>query len=148
MSDFDNITIEELRREIRKFNNDENVSKLENYYNSKSLPEIIGASRKELAHSSFLAWILNNDESHMLGGFPIKKLLELLVIYSKEKQLTNYKELYDSIIISDFELDSIYIETERSIKNVGRLDIYIEANIKYLDKVKKLKLIIKINIFL
>ncbi len=36
MSDFDNIAIEELRREIRKFNNDENVSKLESYYNSKS----------------------------------------------------------------------------------------------------------------
>ena len=100
MGDLDNIKIEELRREIRKFNNDENLSKLENYYNSKSLPEIIGASRKELAHSSFIAWILNNTESHMLGGFPLKKLLELLVIYSKDRQLTNNKELYDSIIIS------------------------------------------------
>ena len=143
MGDLDNIKIEELRREIRKFNNDENVSKLENYYNSKSLPEIIGASRKELAHSSFIAWILNNTESHMLGGFPLKKLLELLVIYSKDRQLTNNKELYDSIIISDFELDNIYIETERSIKNVGRLDIYIEAKIKYLDKEKKLRLIVE-----
>ena len=143
MGDLDNIKIEELRREIRKFNNDENVSKLENYYNSKSLPEIIGASRKELAHSSFIAWILNNTESHMLGGFPLKKLLELLVIYSKDRQLTNNKELYDSIIISDFELDNIYIETERSIKNIGRLDIYIEAKIKYLDKEKKLRLIVE-----
>ena len=143
MGDLDNIKIEELRREIRKFNNDENASKLENYYNSKSLPEIIGASRKELAHSSFIAWILNNTESHMLGGFPLKKLLELLVIYSKDRQLTNNKELYDSIIISDFELDNIYIETERSIKNVGRLDIYIEAKIKYLDKEKKLRLIVE-----
>ena len=143
MGDLDNIKIEELRREIRKFNNDENLSKLENYYNSKSLPEIIGASRKELAHSSFIAWILNNTESHMLGGFPLKKLLELLVIYSKDRQLTNNKELYDSIIISDFELDNLYIETERSIKNVGRLDIYIEAKIKYLDKEKKLRLIVE-----
>jgi hypothetical protein len=143
MSDFDNIKIEELRREIRKFNNDENVSKLESYYHSKSLPEIIGSSRKELAHSGFLAWILNNTESHLLGGFPIKKLLELLVIYSKDRQLTDNKELYDSIIISDFELDNIYIETERSIKNVGRLDIYIEATIKYLDKEKKLRLIVE-----
>ena len=143
MSDFDNIKIEEVRQEIRKFNNDENVSKLENYYHSKSLPEIIGASRKELAHSGFLAWILNNTESHMLGGFPLKKLLELLVIYSKDKQLNDKKELYDSIIISDFELDNIYIETERSIKDVGRLDIYIETTIKYLDKEKKLRLIVE-----
>ena len=143
MSDFDNIKIEEVRQEIRKFNNDENVSKLESYYHSKSLPEIIGASRKELAHSGFLAWILNNTESHMLGGFPLKKLLELLVIYSKDKQLNDKKELYDSIIISDFELDNIFIETERSIKDVGRLDIYIETTIKYLDKEKKLRLIVE-----
>ena len=143
MSDFDNIKIEEVRQEIRKFNNDENVSKLESYYHKKSLPEIIGASRKELAHSGFLAWILNNTESHMLGGFPLKKLLELLVIYSKDKQLNDKKELYDSIIISDFELDNIFIETERSIKDVGRLDIYIETTIKYLDKEKKLRLIVE-----
>jgi len=143
MSEFDNITIEELRREIRKFNNDQNVSKLENYYRSKSLPEIIGASRKELAHSGFIAWILNNSESHLLGDFAIRKLLELLVIYSKDKQLSQHKELYDSIIISDFELDNIYTETERSIKNVGRLDIYLETDIKYFDKERKLRLIVE-----
>jgi len=143
MSDFDNINIDELRREIRIFNNDENVNKLEHYYHSKSLPEIFGVSRKELPHSNFIAWILNESESHMLGVFAIKKLLELLVIYSKDIQLINHKELYGSIIISDFDLENIYIETERSIKNVGRLDIYIETDIKYLDKEKKLRLIIE-----
>lgn len=143
MNDFDKINIEELRREIRIFNNDENVNKLENYYHSKSLPEIMGASRKELAHSNFLAWILNANESHMLGEFAIRKLLELLVIYSKERQLNNYKELYDSIIVSDFNLEDIYIETEKSIKNVGRIDIYVETTIRYLEKTKKLRLIVE-----
>ncbi len=143
MSDFENINIEELRREIRNFNNDENVNKLESYYHSKSLPEIIGASRKELAHSSFISWILNNNESHMLGIFPLKKLLELLVIYSKERHKLKYKSLYNSIIISDFELINVSVETEKSIKNVGRLDIYIESEIKYLDKRHKLRLIIE-----
>ena len=42
MTEFDNIKIEELRREIRIFNNYENVHRLENYYHSKSLPEILG----------------------------------------------------------------------------------------------------------
>ncbi|MCK5824524.1 MAG: PD-(D/E)XK nuclease family protein [Ichthyobacteriaceae bacterium] len=143
MSEFDEISIEELRREIRLFNNDENIRKLENYYHTKSLPEIIGCSRKELAHSSFIAWILNNKESHLLQDYSVKKLLELIVIYSKEKQLVRYKELYDSIIVSDYELESIYVETERSIKGVGRLDIYVEFTIKYLEFTKKIKLIIE-----
>ncbi len=143
MSEFDNIKIDELRKEIRTFNNDENVHRLENYYNSKSLPEIMGSSRKELAHSNFLAWILNNDESHMLREYPLKKFLELLVLYSKEKQLKAYKELYDSIIVSDFELEKTFIETERAIKGVGRLDIYIETSIKYEDKRKLVRLIVE-----
>lgn len=143
MSEFDNINIEDLRREIRIFNNDENIRKLETYYISKSLPEILGNSRKELAHSNFIAWILNNKESHLLQDYSIRKLLELIVIYSKDRQLKKYKRLYDSIIVSDFELEDIYIETERSIKDVGRLDIYIELVISYSDKIKKLKLIIE-----
>ncbi len=143
MSEFDNINIEALRREIRLFNNDENIRKLENYYHTKSLPEIIGSSRKELAHSSFIAWLLNNKESHLLQDYSIKKLLELIVIYSKEKQLIRYKDLYDSIIVSDYELENIYIETERNIKGVGRIDIYVEFTIKYLEFTRKIKLIIE-----
>jgi hypothetical protein len=45
----------------------------------------------------------------MLRYFPIKKFLELLVIYSKDKQLESNKALYDSIIVSDFELADIFI---------------------------------------
>ena len=143
MNEFDNIKIDDIRKSIRTFNNDENVHKLEKYYHSKSLPEILGASRKELAHSNFLAWMLNPNESHVLRDYPLKKFFELLVIYSKEKQLEAYKELYNSIIVSDFELDKIYIETERTISGVGRLDIYIETWIEYEDKKKLVRLIIE-----
>jgi len=138
-----NFTTDEIRQEIRKFNNDENVIKLERHYHSKSLPEILGSSRKELAHSSFLAWLLNNKESHLLSEYPIRKLLELLVTYSKESQLSANKELFDSIIISDFEIDNIVVETERTIKSVGRLDIYFECELTFLGETHKLKLIIE-----
>jgi hypothetical protein len=73
MNDSENIKIEELRNLIRKFNNDENVTQLDNYYNSKCLPEILGTSRKELVHSNFLAWIINESESHQLLDFPLRK---------------------------------------------------------------------------
>lgn len=143
MSEINSINTDELRKEIRKFNNDENVHKLEKYYLSKSMLEIIGESRKELVHSGFIAWILNATESHLLRDFPLRKFLELLVFHSKEKHLKKYKELYDSIIVSDFQLDNILVETERNINEVGRLDIYVEAKIKFKTKLKTLRLIIE-----
>lgn len=143
MNDFENIEIEEIRTLIRKFNNDENVNQLENYYHSKSFPEILGASRKELVHSSFLAWILNDKESHQLLDFPIRKLLELIVIYSNDSQKQRNKNLFDSIIVSDYSISDLYIETERVEKGVGRIDLYLEITIQINGKNTRLRLIIE-----
>ena len=143
MNEIENISLEELRNEIIQFNNDMNVQKLENLYHSKSFSEIIGVSRKELVHSNFIAWILNENESHSLGKFPIQKFLELLVIYSKEIQLKKHKELFDTIIVSDYKLSDLQIETEKSITNIGRVDIFIESSISYLGKEKKLKIVVE-----
>lgn len=143
MNETDDISIEELRNEIIQFNNDVNVQKLENFYHSKSFSEIIGVSRKELVHSNFIAWMLNENESHSLGKFPIQKFLELLVIHSKKTQLKKHKELFDSIIVSGCKLSELQIETEKSITNVGRVDIFIESKISYLGKDKKLKIVVE-----
>lgn len=139
----ENIKIEELRTLIREFNNDENVIQLDNYYNSKCLPEILGASRKELVHSNFLAWIINESESHQLLDFPLRKFLELIVINSNDRQKKSNKNLFDSIIVSDYSISDLYIETERFEKGVGRIDLYIEVTIQINGKRKRLRLIIE-----
>lgn len=143
MNDSENIKIEELRTLIREFNNDENVIQLDNYYNSKCLPEILGASRKELVHSNFLAWIINESESHQLLDFPLRKFLELIVINSNDRQKKSNKNLFDSIIVSDYSISDLYIETERFEKGVGRIDLYIEVTIQINGKRKRLRLIIE-----
>ncbi len=143
MNDSENIKIEELRTLIREFNNDENVIQLDNYYNSKCLPEILGASRKELVHSNFLAWIINESESHQLLDFPLRKFLELIIIKSNDRQKKSNKNLFDSIIVSDYSISDLYIETERFEKGVGRIDLYIEVTIQINDKRKRLRLIIE-----
>ena len=142
MDEFENISIQEIQKEIISFNNDENVQKLEGYYHSKSFSEIIGVSRKENVHSNFIAWLLNNKESHQLSTFPLEKFLELLVYFSKERQLQYFKELYNFLIVTDYELQNIKVETEKSIAT-GRVDIYIEAKIKYSDKEENLKIILE-----
>lgn len=71
---------------IIEFNNDPNVRKLREFYSSKSFPEILGVSRRELSHSAFLAWLFSSAENHMFGIQPVMQLLELYVKNALEQQ--------------------------------------------------------------
>ena len=95
--DFEELSIDNIRNEIIKFKNDVISQKLDKYYSTKSYSEILGVSRRELSHSNFIAWLLNNQESHDLSSYPIKKFLEILVISSQEKHQLEHKKLFDSI---------------------------------------------------
>ena len=97
MSDYSNFTLDDFQNQIIKFRNDVISRHLENYYGTKSLGEIFGVSRKELAHSKFLAWLLSNQESHNLGNYPFKKFLEILVLSPMNTKSKAQKELFDSI---------------------------------------------------
>ena len=119
------------------------AQKLETYYGTKSIGEIFGVSRKELAHSNFIAWLLNNQESHRLGDFPFIKFLEILVLSCRGQQSENYKELFDAIITGDFSVTDYRTVTEKSITGVGRVDILIEADIEFLGKSKSLRVVIE-----
>jgi hypothetical protein len=141
--DYDGLTIDQIRNEIIKFKNDVDSQRLDSYYSTKSYSEILGVSRKELSHSNFIAWLLNNQESHNLSSYPIRKFLEILVISSKDKQSYQHKELFDAIITDDLIINNLSIVTERTIEKVGRVDIYIEANISYFEKQQKLRIIIE-----
>jgi len=143
MQEIENIPIQEIRSEIIKFNNDLSVQKLKNLYATKSYSEILGVNRKELAHSSFLAWLLNDSESHSLGKYPIRKFLEILVVWANKKQLHVYKGFFDSVLVADYELWDINVKTEKSIHGVGRIDIFIETNVTLSDQKRNLKIIIE-----
>ena len=123
------LDVEDIKRLIRAFNDDADVQKLKSLYSTKSFPEIMGVSRGEISHSSFIAWMLNTDESHGLGNFTLKKLLEILVYYGEKKISKQNKGLVNSIILSDFQLNDVLVTTEKSIPKAGRLDIYIEAKV-------------------
>ena len=136
--DFDDVSIELIRNEIIKFKNDPISQQLDTYYNTKTYSEILGVSRRELSHSSFLAWLFNNVESHNLASYPILKFFEILVISSNSQQAKENKELFDSIITGTVLIDQLDVQTEKSIQGVGRIDIYIEAELSYVNKKEKL----------
>jgi len=139
----DNFTIDQIRDEIIKFKNDPDFQKLENFYYSKSFSEILGVSRREISHSGFLAWILGNLESHNLGEFPIKKFLDIILKFSNYKLKTKHSDLFNSFVTEDYLIERLFIKSEYAIKNVGRLDIYIELTLLITGKTKNIKLVIE-----
>lgn len=143
MGNVDDITLDQTRNEIIKFHNDVDKQKLEKYYGTKSLGEIFGVSRKELAHSGFIAWLLRNRESHNLGCYPFKKFLEILVLSSRDQQTEKHKKIFDAIITGDLSVKDLQIDTEKNIKDVGRIDILIEAKIEVFGESKNLRVVIE-----
>jgi len=141
--DLSNLSLDQIRNEIIKFKNDIVSQQLDTYYSNKSYSEILGVSRKELSHSNFIAWLLNNQESHNLSSYPFKKFLEILVISCKDHQSQKHKELFDAVITGDLSINDLKVVTEKSIKNVGRVDIYVEANIEFADQKQQLRVIIE-----
>lgn len=115
---------------IRNFNNDENVIKLKNYYNSLSFMEILGVDRKETVHSTFLKWLFDFQHNYDLGTKPLMLLLDLLIRHDEKNEiLADDKE---AIILrqANIELEQIVSEFPLGPKQkYGRVDIYISFNI-------------------
>lgn len=137
------LTIDKIRDEIIKFKNDPDFQKLENFYYSKSLPEILGVSRREISHSGFIAWLLDNSESHGLSYYPLRKFLDILLKFSNDQQKQQYKDLFDSFVTDDYSVKHLLVKSEYAIKSVGRIDIYLELVLLVSGKELTLKLIIE-----
>ena len=142
-TDINSLNIDQIRNEIIKFKNDVVAQRLESYYSTKSIAEIFGVSRKELAHSSFIAWLLNGQESHNLGNYPFIKFLEILVLSCRERQSESHKEFFDAIITGDMSVTGLQTVTEKSIENVGRVDILSEAKIEISGQSQRLRVVIE-----
>ncbi len=138
-----NYTLDQIRDDVIKFKNDPDFQKLENFYYSKSFSEILGVSRREISHSGFLSWLLNHTESHKLGEFPVKKLLDIILKFSNDKLKTQYSDLYNSFVTEDYEIEKVFVKPEYVIPSVGRLDIYIELKMRISGKEQNVKLIIE-----
>lgn len=140
---------------IIDFNNDPNVQKLREFYNTKTFPEILGVSRRELSHSSFLAWLFSSAESHMFGTRPVVQLLELFVKSALEQHRGDAKvlgKLKYPILTRQIELYSTVVSTEEYVEadgKRGRADIVVscEARLAKEDKPTKVRIVIENKVY-
>ena len=106
---------------------DEEYIALYNYYSKETMMEILGVSRQENPHSSFLRWLLDSSSDHGCGTMPMRKFLETVClfkekVYEVESSLDNYRnKLWQS------EDNFLRKETEIEEIKYGRYEIINQA---------------------
>ena len=122
--------LQKWREQIIKLNNSDEFKQLSRHYNKKSFFNILGISRKENIHSNFLHWLLSPDESHELGDFALRRLLELAVLVKNKLQADNSElqfpdEIEDIVICGGYSLDRIKCDREHVTTSGDRLDLFL-----------------------
>ena len=142
----------EIIDDIIAFNNDVDVQRLKEIYYSQTLPEIFAVSRRELTHSSFLAWLFATSSNHGLGTVPLVQLLELYVLKSREQEknwITD--QLSNAIITRDFHISECISVTEEAVVTAnarGRADIVLTCEINLPNLLlNKLKIVIENKVY-
>ncbi|MBG78301.1 MAG: hypothetical protein CL570_04645 [Alphaproteobacteria bacterium] len=124
------LKLEEIRHEIIRFKNDPVTQKLEARYKSRSMPEIMGFSRKEIAHSNFIAWLFSKEDHGELATYNLLKFIEILSIHPSKIRDEKQQYIFDNVISDDLQIESFDVATEVSIQKSGRVDLWIKF--KYL----------------
>ena len=126
-----------MNSKIQAFEEDKNISKLKDLYFYRTVPEIFGISRSELAHSSFLAWFLN-PLANEIGSEPLRKLFSLC-------------ELKADYVRTPISISNCIVDTEHAVKvrrNKGRIDVLIICDAEYQDgSIKRTNIIIENKVY-
>ncbi len=149
-------SLKQTKKLLLQWKNDKNIQKLKEFYDIKSFSAILGVEQREMSHSNFIAWILNDKESHYLGQFAIKQLLDILLKYGEEKiknSLENYNQintkelkfdnLYKALMLNNYIIEDLRIGVEQGLKG-GRIDIIVSMTIRS----NKIELPEKVNIII
>ena len=96
-----NLTEQDIKDLIIKFNLDESINDLKRYYSTPTTWEIINQSRKETRHTQFLAWFFGNKDFNAdPNAGPIKKLIVLLLKWANMQENAAFDEELENSIYS------------------------------------------------
>lgn len=142
---------------LSKFYKDPDYEKLKRIYLTKSFSEIMSIDRREMSHSTFLAWLLKDKESHGLEDFSLKQLLKIIVKRDFQQDITRHsnaatstESIAPSIMNEEFQFDKLEITPEKHVatnKTKGRIDIRIEGNIYGIEGKNELNIVIENKVY-
>ncbi len=115
--EIDNLTEQDIKDLIIKFNLDESINDLKRYYSTPTTWEIIKQSRKETRHTQFLAWFFGNKDFNAdPNAGPIKKLIVLLLKWANMQDCAEFDEdLANSIYSQSLSILSYNVIAEYPI---------------------------------
>ena len=120
-----------IHKELIELKNSKEWIDFENYYMNYDIFNQFDFFRYEEAHTNILKSLLIQENAYGLYTYPLKKLIELLIIKDDlQNKLIN--KLKTEITIEDlykFTIDNISIKTQVEIDGNGRLDLSIEFKI-------------------
>jgi PD-(D/E)XK nuclease superfamily len=106
------------------------------YHNILSEPNfftIVGRTHYERWHSSFYAWLLDVNGSHLMRDYVLTRFLLLThdvnCLKSSEHNINPLSKILPTIEFENVEVTpNEYLSAEVSVKNLGRFDIFITAD--------------------
>lgn len=128
-----NLTEQDIKDLIIKFNLDESINDLKRYYSTPTTWEIINQSRKETRHTQFLAWFFGNKDFNAdPNAGPIKKLIVLLLKWANMQENAAFdEELANSIYSQSLSILSYNVTPEYDILvepyGEGDIDILVSC---------------------
>ncbi len=133
---------------ILKYNNNIQVQELRDFYYNKSFPEILAVGRRELSHSSFLAWLFDSKSNHNLDSFPIMQLLEVVLLRCRRQHSQTIDiNVTNAILSKNISFSHVTVKTEYSVqfKNKrGRVDLVVDCDTIINDsETKKIRIVIE-----
>lgn len=144
-----NLTEQDIKDLIIKFNLDESINDLKRYYSTPTTWEIINQSRKETRHTQFLARFFGNKDFNAdPNAGPIKKLIVLLLKWANMQENAAFdEELANSIYSQSLSILSYNVTPEYDILvepyGEGDIDILVSCVAKVNDVERNINIAIE-----
>lgn len=144
-----NLTEQDIKDLIIKFNLDESINDLKRYYSTPTTWEIINQSRKETRHTQFLVWFFGNKDFNAdPNAGPIKKLIVLLLKWANMQENAAFdEELANSIYSQSLSILSYNVTPEYDILvepyGEGDIDILVSCVAKVNDVERNINIAIE-----
>ena len=110
------MTLTELKKKYSALINDIQFDELDLGLKQPNIFKVLGATRAEIRHSNFLAWLLDPNESHNLGGVFLKRFLR--EVFSSDRF-----DNIDEIAVAGLDLSKTKVLREWNF-----IDILIEVD--------------------
>lgn len=130
-------------------------TELHRYYTQDTYLDVLGVSRQENPHSSFIRWLFDPKSNHSLGDLPFRRLMEIICLirdawyaenslllcdpaeHGDEIQTTrnifhdDNSEYLKALQYGRYEILSLAALTEQQLSNTRRADIFLKLTLSF-----------------